>query len=140
MKRIKLVRHWEDKNQTTGTLMVLDKNNMPIFACLCIERGDRGNRRNISRIPEGIYKIVYEYSPRFKRMLWEIKGVPNRSECKIHPANFWKQLHGCIGVGARLKDLNSDKYYDLTSSTKTTYELHKTLREIKETTIEIINS
>ena len=84
MKIVKLKRLWEDYNQTTGILYVLNSNGQPIYASSCIERGDRCNEKNVSNIPKGIYPLVFEYSPKFDCFLYEIKNVPNRSESKIH--------------------------------------------------------
>ena len=139
MRTVKIQRHWSDKNQCTGTLLVLNENCQPIFGSLCLERGERNNQKMVSRIPAGIYDLVFEYSNRFKRSLWEIKHVPNRSECKIHQSNMWHELNGCIAPGVKLKDLDSDSYYDVTSSTKTLTEFHQALKGITKTTIEIVN-
>jgi len=136
--KVKLIRHWSDKNQTTGTLLIL-KNEQPIFGCLCIERGDRNNQKNVSRVMAGTYPLVFEWSPKFKQKLWELKGVPNRSECKIHPSNFWDQLNGCIAPGIRLKDIDRDGYYDVTSSRSTTNSFNKLLEGLTETTIKIVD-
>lgn len=137
--RVKLVRHWSDLNQSTGTLLIVNKENQPIFGSLCIERGDRNNQRNVSRVPSGVYDLIWEWSPKFKRNLWEIKGVPGRSECKIHPANFWDQLNGCIAPGIRLKDFDKDGYYDVTYSARTTNMFNSVLKNLSKTTIEIID-
>jgi hypothetical protein len=139
MKTVKLIRLWNDKNQTTGTLIVNNEKGQPIFGSLCIERGDRNNQRNVSRVPAGKYRLVFEWSPRFKQNLWELKGVPNRSECKIHPSNFWDQLNGCIAPGVKLKDLDKDGYYDVTQSKPTTSAFQMALKGMSETTIEIID-
>ena len=139
MKTVKLIRHWSDHKQSTGTLLVLDQHKQPIFSCVCIERGDMQNKRKLSRVPDGVFPLVYEYSPRFNKHLWELKEVPNRSECKIHPANFWDELHGCIAPGLSLKELNNDGYYDVIESIKATREFHKALEGITKTTIEIKN-
>lgn len=138
-KRVILPRYWNDKNQSTGGLLVIDNNGQPIFGSLCLERGDRDNKKNVSRIPAGTYPLVLEYSPKFDMELWEIKQVPNRSECKIHPASFWKNLEGCIAPGINLKDINKDGYYDVTSSVRTTKLFHKALEGLRETTITIID-
>ena len=138
MKRVKLLSLWSDKNQRTGVFTVLDDSGQPVFACLSIERGDRENQKNISNVPKGIYPLVLEYSPRFKRDFYELKNVQNRSECKIHPANYWHQLNGCIALGIKLKDLNKDGYYDVTDSRRTVEAFHRVLKGIKETTIEIV--
>ena len=139
MKRLKLQRLWQDRNQATGILYVLNENDQPIFACLTVERGDRNNQRNVSNVPEGIYPLVKEWSPRFGMDLWELKDVPGRSECKIHTSNYWHQLNGCIAPGLRLKDLDKDGYYDVTNSKNTLKSLHSILRNYTRTTIEILN-
>ncbi|TSE05262.1 DUF5675 family protein [Aquimarina algiphila] len=138
-KRVILLRHWSDGNQTTGSLLVVNEEGQPIFGSLCIERGDRNNKKNVSRIPSGTYPLVLEYSPKFEMNLWEIKNVPNRSECKIHSANFWDQLNGCIAPGINLTDIDKDGYYDVTYSSNTTKMFHKALKNLKETTITIID-
>lgn len=50
-------------------------------------------------IPAGEYDVVLEYSKRFDRKLFEIKGVPNRSECKFHAGNHIDHSDGCPLVG-----------------------------------------
>jgi len=137
---VKLKRQWADKNQSTGILLIIDNNTgQPVFGSMCIERGERHNQRNVSNIPEGIYPLRFTWSPKFKRFVWLIDEVPNRSGIRIHPANFWTQLNGCVAPGIRLKDLNKDGYYDVTSSTRTTADFERVLKGLKETTIEIIN-
>jgi len=79
-----------------------------------------------------MYKVVLEYSNRFKTDLWEIKGVENRSECKFHAANYWYQLNGCIALGSRLADINKDGYNDITSSKNTMKAFHKALENDTE--------
>jgi len=128
---IKLTRHWQDGNQTLGTCTVLGDNDIPIFSSISLERGWQNNKQSISCIPKGSgpYEVVLEWSNRFKQMLWEIKGVPNRSECKFHSANYWHQLNGCIALGRRPTDLNSDGYIDVTSSKSTMKDFHNALKK-----------
>lgn len=52
-------------------------------------------------INTGEYLAKYEYSPKFRQHLIELKNVPNRSEIKIHAGNFSKDTQGCILVGGR---------------------------------------
>jgi len=139
MKRVILPRIWRDDNQSTGALMVVDDNGQPLFINPCVERGWQDNQRNISSIPEGEYPLVWEYSDKFKRMLWEIKDVPNRSECKIHPVNFSRDLNGCVAPGQDLVDIDKDGYMDVTDSRNTLKKFHKALEGMTETTIQIID-
>ena len=136
MKTVKINRDWQDNNQTLGRCTVYDESNKPIFSSISLERGWRNNESNISCVPPGRYPLVLEYSPKFDKMLWELKNVPNRAECKIHPSNYWYQLNGCIALGVKLKDLNNDGYNDVTSSRDTVKAFEIALKG--ETRAEII--
>ena len=135
---IQINRYNQDENQTLGTCTIFGEDNLPLFTSLSLERGWRNNEQNISCIPKGEYKVVLEYSNRFKKNLWEIKGVDNRSECKFHSANYWYQLNGCISLGLRLAKLNKDNYYDITSSNMTMTAFHNALNKYEEVVL-IIN-
>lgn len=134
MKRaiIREHRFIQDQNQTMGSCVVLGENNQPLFASLLLTRGWRNNQKNVSCIPKGTYKVVFEYSNKYKRMLWEVKGVPNRSEVKFHPLNYYFDSEGCNGLGRRPKNLNNDKYLDLTDSRNTINDFHKALEPFTE--------
>jgi hypothetical protein len=129
---IKIHRDWQDTNQTLGSCKVLGDNNKTLFASISLERGWRNNENNISCIPAGMYDVVIEWSNRFKKDLWEIKGVPNRAETKFHAANYWFQLNGCIALGQSLKKLNADEYLDITNSVKTMDAFHQALKPYKK--------
>lgn len=76
---------------TNGTLWLYGK---PI--CYTIELPWRGNRRNVSCIPEGRYRLGVTRSPRFGLRLY-VRGVPRRSGILIHAANdAATELRGCI--------------------------------------------
>ena len=83
---------------------------LPNFSCFSGELSDRGNLPNISCIPKGVYKCLWTYSERFKRMMYLITSIPNRGGIRIHPANLMGdkskglkcQLNGCISLGFRL--------------------------------------
>jgi hypothetical protein len=59
-------------------------------------------------IPCGVYPIVWEYSPKFKCNLWELKNVSGRSEIKVHVGNSTKDTEGCILVGYNFKCFEPD--------------------------------
>ena len=124
MKEVLVIRDYQDKEQSLGRLYVRDENGCIIFQCECLERSYKDNERNISSIPEGTYPLILEYSNRFNTDLWEIKNVPNRSECKIHSANYWFQLNGCVALGKNRKDINNDGFADVTSSKNTVKAFH----------------
>ena len=141
IKKVILQRVWMDDNQSTGSLIVLDDFRQPIYISPCIERGDRNNEQNVSNVPTGTYPLVWESSPKFG-MVWELKDVPNRSECKIHAANMWNQINGCIAPGTYLGEINDDGYYDTLSSGDALKRFHLALEDMQEqgTTITIFNS
>lgn len=132
-------RHWGDDKQTSGTCTVLIEEK-PQFSSLALERGWQDNKRNISCIPTGKYELKFEYSPKFQRNLWEVKGVPERAECKFHPANYWYHLQGCIALGVRCRDMNQDGYLDVSLSTAAMDEFHYVLRNYTEATLIVKNA
>ena len=139
MKKVIIVRDWQDNNQTLGRCTVYNEDSKPIFAAISLERGWRQNKNRISCVPGGEYPLVLEYSPRFKKNLWELKKVPNKAECKIHPSNYWFELEGCISLGLKLKDLNGDGYNDVTNSKDTVNAFHTALKGEKEAKLIIID-
>lgn len=129
---IKIHRFNQDANQTLGTCAVLDHSNKLVFTSLALERGWRNNKRGVSCYPAGVYAVKLEYSNRFKKLLWEVKNVENRSECKFHAANYWNQLEGCTALGQRIRNLNNDNYSDITNSDDTMAEFHLALNNYTE--------
>jgi len=134
--RFETFRDIRDENQALGVLYIVDGCDV-VFKCDTIERGWMNNEKMISCIPAGEYEIVLEYSPKFDTMLWEIKGVENRAEAKIHSANYARQLNGCIGVGNGRKDIDNDGYFDVLNSKKTLKALHEIMGGEIKTTIKI---
>jgi len=140
MKKVKVIRHWTNDKESIGTIMVYDvASGMPVMASLVLERGDLDNRRNVSNIPAGTYPLRLTYSPKFKRRVWLVDEVPGRSGIRIHPANYWDDINGCIAPGMKLKDINRDGLIDVTNSRYATEQFEKALKGMSETTIEIIN-
>lgn len=127
MKTIIVHRDWQDNNQTLGVCYVKDDNGKIVFKSEAIERGWMNNQKRVSCIPAGEYPVKLEHSNRFRKKLYEIYEVPNRSECKFHSANYARQLNGCIALGANRKDIDNDGYYDVTSSRLTMSKFHKAM-------------
>lgn len=76
---------------TNGTLLLYGK---PV--CRTIELPWQGNRRNVSCIPEGRYRLTRTHTNRFGYGL-QVLGVPDRSGILIHAANdAATELQGCI--------------------------------------------
>ena len=137
--KIKIGRCWQDLNQTLGSCKILNEQNMPIFASLSLERGWRNNEQNVSCIPLGEYEVVLEYSNKFKKELWEIKGVDGRSETKFHSLNFWRDSNGCVGLGLKTADMDGDGYLDITNSIATMRRFHEAIEGFDEVKLIIYN-
>ena len=115
--RIEVLRTIDNGKQTNGVLYVVDEDKI-LFECYTLELPWKDNQRRVSCIPEGEYKAIKHHSPKFGNSVW-IQDVPNRSEILIHPANYVRQLLGCIAVGSDLKDIDSDGLEDTTNSRNT---------------------
>ena len=141
MKKVFVIRDIIGRKLSLGFCIVTegDSNNI-LFTSQSLERGWLSNAKNISCIPAGIYKLRLEWSPRFQKDLWEIYGVPNRRECKFHAANFSRQLNGCIALGQKRADLDSDGLMDITNSRNTMKKFHKAMEGGTEAILHVINS
>ncbi len=75
-----------------------------------IERPWEDNKKSVSCIPEGRYKVVWYNSPTFGRTLAVVGGTVSlqedsnfqRSAILFHAANTMDDLRGCIGLGRSL--------------------------------------
>ena len=128
--KLVLVRYKQDTKITRGVLQVVDKETC-IAKYHSLELGWNANRNEISCIPDGTYKLNFEYSPSFERNLWELKGVPNRSETKIHPANLTAQLKGCIAIGNEVSNVG------ILDSKRAVDDLHTHLKPYEKLGLEI---
>ena len=133
-----IIRDLKDHRQSLGSFYVIDGCDV-VFKSESIERGWVNNENMISCYPEGTYEIVLEYSPRFKQPLWEIKGIEGRSECKIHAANFARELNGCTALGKNRSDIDKDGSLDVTSSRDTMKLFHEVMGSQTKSTIKVIN-
>ena len=114
---IRVLRTIDNGKQTNGVLYV-EKDNKILFECFTLELPWKDNQRRVSCIPQGTYKAVKHRSPKFGESVW-IQNVPNRSEILIHPANYVRQLLGCIAPGDSLRDIDGDGLDDVTNSRNT---------------------
>jgi hypothetical protein len=54
-------------------------------------------------VPEGNYKLTVYLSPKFRRQVLLLHGVPGRSYIEIHAGNTVDDTEGCVLVGQQLK-------------------------------------
>lgn len=113
---------------TLGQLHVRDECGDLLFSCKTLELPDKGNKRSVSCIPEGVYRCERTYSPAFKTQLYLVKDVEGRSGIRIHPANYTRQLRGCIALGKAHLDIDKDGNYDVTSSRDTVAAFEKAMK------------
>lgn len=104
MKKVYLYRLNSTDEGSFGILSVDDKY------WHSLELPDRDNKPNMSRIPQGTYHCSLRYSNSFRKTLYAVRNVPNRSYILFHGANlagdtekgFQSHLQGCITVGKSL--------------------------------------
>jgi hypothetical protein len=119
-----LIRFFGDSKQSLGTIMAMD--GAKLFVAKTLELSDKNNQNNISCIPKGTYTCKYTRSTRLSLLTqrdyytYEVLNVPNRSGIRIHSANFYTQIKGCIALGDSHKDLNADQSLDVVHSGNTT--------------------
>ena len=128
MRDVIIFRHKVTDNYSLGVCYIIMEDNTLHFVGVTMERGWQDNKSNISCVPEGVYDLRLEMSGHFKTELWELYGVPGRSECKFHVANYWKQLNGCIAFGRNFEDIDHDGDLDTKSSGTVLKEFHALMR------------
>ncbi|MEX0274304.1 MAG: DUF5675 family protein [Flavobacteriaceae bacterium] len=139
MKTVYIIRDTIGRKQSTGAHLVINEKGDVVYDGQILELGWLNNRRNISCIPEGIYELRLERSPKFKRKLWEAYGVPNRSETKFHNGVTYKHSNGCFIPGKTRFDLNADNLDDMINSRDALEEFHDAMGEDTRARLVIIN-
>jgi hypothetical protein len=121
---VKVTREQKSDKQTTGTLVVMDKDH-EVFRCRTLELPWKNNQRNISCIPvtgATPYTVVKRFTEE-RGNHFHVLNVPQRSSILIHSGNYYTHTLGCILVGKDLTDLNKDGYADVTNSKLTLAKL-----------------
>lgn len=112
-----------------GTFGILETDG---FNCKTAELPWRNNQKGISCIPVGEYLCEMEMSPRFKKMLYELRSVPNRGDILIHSGNFAgdkskgfkTDVEGCILLGFAFGTINGQKAVINSKPTVTAFIKH----------------
>jgi hypothetical protein len=119
-KTATLIRFFGDDKQSLGTITAID--GAKSFVAKTLELADKNNQNNISCIPKGTYTCTYTRSNRLSLVTkrdyytYEIMDVPNRAGIRVHSANFYTQIKGCISLGDSHKDINADQELDVVHS------------------------
>jgi len=123
-----------------GTFGRIIAKNLTLFSG---ELPWRENAPNISCIPIGTYLCRWTLSPRFKRFMYAVESVPQRTGVRKHSANlmgdslqgYRAQLNGCIALGERLGWMDGQKALLLSAPAMRRFERHM---ELKPFELEII--
>lgn len=93
MRKVTLTRY-ETGPEGTYSNVITDSG----YAVYGMELPWKGNKANESCIPDGTYECAIVQSPKFGKV-YEIKNVPDRTNVLAHPANWIRQLLGCLALG-----------------------------------------
>ena len=94
------------------------------------------NSKTTKWVPPGLYPVKFEYSPRFKRKLWEFYDIPDFKEVKIHTGNKASESDGCFLIGL---DFSFKTGQIVGGTSKPALEkFHKYAQEIGLTHIEVV--
>lgn len=121
LMKIDLHRKWRKIGYSIGVLSIDG-----VRICETLEDQDRGLQSwqspqtikeskvpGQTAIPVGTYQVVMSYSPRFKKMLPLLTGVPGYSGVRIHSGNTAKDTEGCIlcGRNTAVGTVNNSRYW-----------------------------
>lgn len=121
---MEILRQPQNGKQTLGQL------NFEGYSLVTVELAWNDNKRGKSCIPPTIkivngkevrllppYSVVPRTSKKFKNH-FIIENTTPRECVLFHPANFSRQLRGCVAPGMRHKDIDGDGLKDVVSSKK----------------------
>lgn len=119
--KIELHRKWRKKGYSIGILYIDGQR-----ICETLEDQDRGLSEDMSlseikrikvkgetAIPLGCYQVAWSYSPRFKKNLPLLIGVPGFEGIRIHSGNKAKDTEGCIlgGRNTEVGTVTNSRYW-----------------------------
>ena len=141
--KIRLHRKWLKKGYSIGNLYINGT-----FITNTLEDEDRGlqefnpleeiKKKKIkgeTAIPVGTYQVTWTYSPRFKKMLPLLNGVPGYEGIRIHSGNKAKDTEGCIlcGKNTEVGTVTNSRYW----TNKVCAMIEKAYKDKEQVTITI---
>lgn len=134
--KLRVERLWPKEEYTVGRLYVDGK-----LFCNTLEDRVRDLTKEDkipgrTAIPEGTYRVIFNWSPKFGRNLPRLLDVPHFEGILIHPGNTAADSAGCILVG------NNTSAGRLTESRDTSDRLNVIIEDAQrhgeEITIEVV--
>jgi hypothetical protein len=98
--KLVLIRDQSDIDGTFGKLYING-----LFQCHTLEDMDRrleeGGEKVAGQtaIPRGTYKLIIDFSNRFKKQMMRLVDVPQFSGVRIHAGNTHAETEGCLLLG-----------------------------------------
>lgn len=112
---VTITRNSDNGTETLGTLVATA--NGATFTCNTLELPWKDNQHDISCIPKGIYQASIQ--PFHISSEYELSLTAPRTGIFIHAGNYYKDSLGCILLGVKPSDINSDGQVDVTASALT---------------------
>ncbi len=124
--KLKVERLWPKPSYTVGRLYVDGKLFCNTLEDVVRDLPKEQKVYGQTAIPPGTYKVVYNYSPKFKRKLPRLLDVPYFEGILIHPGNTAADSAGCILVG------NNSAVGRLSNSRATSDRLNVLIKEAQD--------
>ena len=107
---------WNNNESNISCIPVNDEA-IPFYTCRWT-RSNRLSAESLSRwLTKNTGKTEADCPDEEKNIYtYEVFGVPDRAGIRIHAANFFKQLRGCVALGDSHKDINMDGNLDVIHS------------------------
>ena len=129
---LELLRVENTKDHTIGVLRIKDTQ---IEIARTMEDAWKDNARNISCIPQGVYKVIRHTSPKYGNCFM-VSNVPNRDYILIHAGNYDTDTEGCILLGESVATNVAGKRM-VTNSKVTVGKFMNLMREVSEFTLTV---
>lgn len=126
INKIVIYRDYQEK-QTAGQAYLESYKGTRFFEFKTLELPFLWNRPMESCVIANTYPLIFEFSGKFGRYLYELYGTPGRSECKFHTANYVREMNGCIAPGKYHTDMDNDGIIDVANSGDTLDLIHQKL-------------